>query len=127
MTCWLAQFEGGPCDGPTDRAHLVPKQRIRRELHGHDPELVERVVWHPSCWVHACRRHHADFDNRRFRVPRAALPGCVEVFARELDLGWSLDLDFGTPGVDVVSSPGSQACGGPGPNMEDAPSGASSF
>jgi hypothetical protein len=100
MTCWLARFGDGPCDGPMDRAHLVPRQRIRRQLHGQDPELVQRVIWHPSCWVWACRRHHGDFDNKRFAVPREALPECVEVFAAELGMLWSLEVDFDRqPGV----------------------------
>lgn len=92
--CWLAQFSDEPCDGPIDRAHLVPKQRIRRQLTGMEPELVERVVWHPSCWVYACRHHHANFDMKVLHVPRDRLPGCVEVFAAELDMVWSLQRDY---------------------------------
>lgn len=78
-----------------DRAHLLPKARLKRELRGQPAELVERAVWHPGVWVWACRRHHGDFDNHVFRVERSELPAGVEVFAEALGVGWMLDREFG--------------------------------
>lgn len=94
--CFLARFSDRPCDGPMDSAHVIPKQRIRRELKGEPRELVERVVWHPSVLILACRRHHGDLDvARSVRLTRADLPAAVEVFAEVMGLGWSLDRDYG--------------------------------
>lgn len=97
--CWFAHVLGedviGPCDGPLDRCHLIPKQRIKREIGQADPALTKRAIWHPSSWVDGCRRHHGNFDNRIFRVSRAQLPQDVELYATVMGLGWSLDHDFG--------------------------------
>jgi hypothetical protein len=90
MTCFFARFSDEPCDGPTDKAHLIPKQRIKREV-SDDP----RLVWHPSVWVHACRRHHADFDNHVFRIARSDLPAVTEAAAKVLGMEWSLVSDYG--------------------------------
>jgi hypothetical protein len=89
-SCWLATFSDKPCQGPMDRAHLIAKQRLKREVSG-DP----RLVWHPSLWVWACRRHHGDFDNRVLRVGRGDLPVGLEGAAEILGLGWMLDADYG--------------------------------
>lgn len=74
-----------------DKAHLIPKSRIKRELGTSD----QRLIWHPVLWVYACRRHHADFDNRVFRLARGDLPAGLEGAARVLGMEWSLDRDYG--------------------------------
>lgn len=90
--CWLARFAPEvPCDGPEDFAHLISKQRIKREV-SHD----QRIVWHPATFVRACRRHHGMLDvERTLRIPRSEIPAITEVFAREFGLEWSLDRDYG--------------------------------
>jgi hypothetical protein len=76
-----------------DRAHLIPKARIKRELR------IERewrpVVWDPRVLVKACRRHHADWDNRVFNIARGEVPQACEEYAEEYGLVWSLDRDYG--------------------------------
>jgi hypothetical protein len=95
--CWLARFNASvPCDGPMDKAHLLPKQRIKRQFAGSDPETLRAVIWHRSLWVPACRRHHGDFDNYVFRITREDLPEGLEYAAHVLGLGWSLDADYGS-------------------------------
>jgi hypothetical protein len=64
-----------------DRAHLLPKSRLKREV-GDSPEFV----WHPDVWVWGCRRHHSAFDAKQLRVQRRHLPKGVERFAEAL--GW---------------------------------------
>jgi hypothetical protein len=89
--CWLARFNPSvPCDGPMDRAHLLAKQSLKREVSA-DP----RLVWHPSLWVWACRRHHVDLDNHVFRIGRGDLPEATELAAEILGLGWLLDREYG--------------------------------
>jgi hypothetical protein len=90
--CWLARFAPDvPCDGPEDFAHLIGKQRIKREV-SHD----QRIVWHPATFVRACRRHHGMLDvERTLRIPRSEIPAITEAFAREFGLEWSLDRDYG--------------------------------
>jgi hypothetical protein len=52
--CWLARFAPEvPCDGPEDFAHLIAKQRIKREV-SHD----QRIVWHPATFVRAVLEAH---------------------------------------------------------------------
>ena len=101
--CWLAPFDpkGRPCDGPLDRAHLIPKQRIRKRLSAGGIVALEDqgpIVWHPAAWVCGCRLHHGNFDiARTIRVPRSAIPARTEAYASLLGLAWSLDHDYGRP------------------------------
>lgn len=94
LDCFFAQHSPHACDGPMDRAHLIAKQRIKRELRGQE-DLMDQAVWHPAVWVWACRRHHGDFDNKRMRFGRGDVPAQVEAYAEALGLTWSLDADFG--------------------------------
>lgn len=88
--CFFAVHSEKPCDGPMDRAHLLPKQRLRREV-SDDP----RLVWHPSVWVWGCRRHHAAFDARMLRLAREDVPEVTELAAKVLGMEWSLDQMYG--------------------------------
>lgn len=94
MNCWLAQFSEVPCDGQLVRAHLIPKQRIKREA-------TAAAVWDERVWVPACGGptgiggHHGMLDGRQLSVPRSALPEGLEAFAAKHGLSWSLDRDFG--------------------------------
>jgi hypothetical protein len=102
--CWLAQFSNVPCDGRLVKAHLISKQRIKRELRGHDDlgyDGLDLVLWDRRVWVPACGGlsglggHHGALDGRILSVPRSALPEGLEAFAAEYGLTWSLDRDFG--------------------------------
>ena len=104
-SCWFAEvfddpdiYEVGPCDGPMDRCHLIPKQRIKRELEGAPPMMVEEAVWHPSVWVSGCHRHHGNFDARMIRVMRSQLPPAVEHFAEVFEMEYFLTRDYGSRG-----------------------------
>lgn len=88
MTCWLKAWMPGPCDGPIDRCHLIPKQRLKRECPAVD-------VWAPAWWVNGCRHHHANFDNWVTRIPRSAVPAVTEKAAVDAGIVWSLDRDYG--------------------------------
>lgn len=92
MICWLHMHGSGdlgPCDGRWDRAHLIPRQLMRREG-------LEHLIPDRRTWVPACRRHHGMLDfSRTLRIARAELPVAVETFAEEHDLGWFLDREYG--------------------------------
>lgn len=115
--CFLAQHGNGDCSGPMDRAHLMSKSFIKRQfphgaLLGPDNYFLpvsrtpgqevagyvfiptSRLVWDERLWVHACRHHHADWDNCRYTVPRSALPASFIEFAERLGLTARLDHDF---------------------------------
>ena len=93
MRCYFAQYDSKPCsfrdDGRPDRAHLIPKQRMRIT------NLPDGVVWDSRVWVPACRAHHHRFDMRFFNLKRDQLPPAIEDFAAEHRLVWSLRRDYG--------------------------------
>lgn len=95
VSCFLRQhgvYERGempPCDGWLRRVHLIPRQLLKREG---APQWDDRV------WVWACGGptgiggHHGMLDSARtLRIPRAAIPGELEVFAVEHGLAHVLD------------------------------------
>lgn len=126
--CFLAPFAKGACWGPTDRAHLIPKQVIKRQFPfgamrrvdtgevcaqrrnedfaalgvTWEPVAMKHVIWDDRVWVHACRRHHGDFDNYRIRLWRADLPQSVFEFAAQYGLSWRLERDFPGPVTDLT-------------------------
>lgn len=115
--CFFAGVRGvGPCEGRLVRAHLIPKQVIRREVvtlrsgstYGRWPvdtaqraELA-RILWDervivPCCGgITGCSGHHGALDTARtLRIARAELPEGVESFAAEYGLLWWLDREYG--------------------------------
>jgi hypothetical protein len=100
VTCFLAQFSDKPCEGRLIRAHLIPKQVIRRELRIGYAWTV--VADDPRCWCWACggalgpSGHHGMLDySRTLRIPREALPVGLEEFAAEYGLLWWLEREYG--------------------------------
>lgn len=111
----------GPCDGALVRAHLVPRQLLKKSFpHG---VLLEHGTWrranryedryelpHRSAgalaldersWVLCCGGpmgnggHHGQLDvSRRLRLSHDQLPATVIEFANELGLGWYLDRTY---------------------------------
>lgn len=85
----------GQCLGCIDFCHLIPKQRIKRELrHVHDWDTLQLIVWDPRVTVPGCRKHHGELDNYIHRLRRDELPPFVWDYAREHNLEWSLERDF---------------------------------
>jgi hypothetical protein len=120
--CWVAERlpGAGPCDGRLVRAHLIPAQRVRREVisarlaagaHSGWPSTVAeraelaKIVWDERVFVPICGGamgqggHHGMLDGRQLKVVRSMLPAAVEDFAREFGLVWSLDRDYGVAGA----------------------------
>ncbi len=94
-SCWLARFSSVPCEGRLIRAHLIPRQLLRREGHG-------GMVDDPRTWVWSCGGamgvggHHGMLDySRRLRVPFEALPAGVVEIAEELGLSWWVAREYG--------------------------------
>lgn len=118
-TCF---FQGqGPCDGALIRAHLIPRQLLRREFpHG---VLLEDGAWRKATryedryelphrnttdlcndvrsWVPCCggpqgnAGHHGQLDHSRvLRIARDELPAAVEEFAAELGLTWFIERTY---------------------------------
>lgn len=88
--CWLAQFATTSCEGRMDKAHLLPKSRLKKE------HVPAEALWDPRVWVPACRKHHSAFDvARTLRVPRSALPVGLVRYAEDHGVGWLVDRDFG--------------------------------
>lgn len=79
----------GDCEGRLDRAHLIPKQRMRIR------NMDKDILWDPRCWVPMCRKHHTAFDHHFINLRRKDLPIGVEQFAAEHKLEWSLTRDYG--------------------------------
>lgn len=93
--CWLAQFDpkSQPCAGRMERAHLVEKQRLRKEGYA---ELIPD----PRTWRPACRLHHTMLDHfRGLVVPREALPPELETLCERIGLDWYLERKYGEKAV----------------------------
>jgi hypothetical protein len=101
MSCWLAQFTDVPCHGRLVKAHLIPAQRIKRELPSMPRRERDDIVWDQRVWVPMCggltglSGQHGMMDSKQILVPRSRLPEGLEAFAVEYGLVWSLDRDFG--------------------------------
>lgn len=112
--CWFARALGpsiGPCDGRLVQAHLLPKEKLRREvLPRFDAQTrssiptraaLSKILWDPRIIVMACGGpmgnggHHGRFDSWALSVPREKLPVSVLEFARENGLEWMIDWRFG--------------------------------
>ncbi len=121
--CFVAGWPGaGPCDGRLVRAHLIPRQCIKREVRygivrengrwrplgryedrydlAHVP--VGELVNDPRTWVPMCGgicgngAHHGMLDHsRKLRIPRSALPAGLEEFAAETGLTFWLEREYG--------------------------------
>lgn len=114
LQCFFHGWPGaGECDGQLIRAHLIPRQVLRREARalvvrearaagkpaGLAVTLMEpyvaRLIEDPRSWVPCCGGptgiggHHGQLDHSRtLRIPFDALPyGFIE-FCEELGLGW---------------------------------------
>jgi hypothetical protein len=88
-TCFLAQFTDTECAGRLEKAHLIEKQRLRKEG-------LSEHMWAPEVWRPACKRHHFMLDAYRgLVVPRSLLPVETELFADRHGLGWYLDRKYG--------------------------------
>lgn len=88
-TCWLATFSTQPCDlgawGRLQRAHLVPKQRLRNAgLSDMD------ILWDARCWRWACERHHRMLDeSKTIRLSLEDYPPEFIDYATEHGLFWA--------------------------------------
>ena len=95
--CWLAQFRPDvPCEGELIRAHLIPRQLLKREG-------KKELIADPRTTVWACggpmgnAGHHGMLDySRTLRVPRSALPPELEDVCRDAGLSWWLDREYGS-------------------------------
>lgn len=123
--CFFAGWpDAGPCDGALIRAHLVPRQLLKRDFPW-GVVLAEDGRWYrrfrgesrpeasrfrslkalcddPRSFVACCGGpmgpggHHGMLDqSRTLRIPREQLPAAVEEFAAELGLVWWLDREYG--------------------------------
>jgi hypothetical protein len=101
VNCWLAAHavaETPPmpaCHGRLIKAHLIPRQLLKREGSA-------KAVEDPRSWVWACggpmgnAGHHGMLDTARtLRIPRDRLPEALEELASELGLGWWLSRTYG--------------------------------
>jgi hypothetical protein len=117
--CFFA--DRGPCDGQPVRAHLIPRQLLKREFpHGvildgeHWRRLdrgedrydlqhrsLQQLVDDPRSWVPMCGGptgiggHHGQFDGLTLRILRGQLPAPFVEFCAEVDLSWYIDRQYG--------------------------------
>jgi hypothetical protein len=103
-SCWFEYL--GNCDGRLVKAHLIPKQRIKRELgyfggKGGYPVAVADAVWDERCWTWMCGGptgiggHHGAFDAKQIRIQPWGLPPSLLEYAQEYGLEWCLERDYG--------------------------------
>jgi hypothetical protein len=93
--CWFASLpDAGPCDGRLVKAHLIPRQLLKRE--GRADLIDDPRTWVPGCGgITGCSGHHGMLDySRTLRIPRSLLPAAVEEVAEEAGLGWWIDRTY---------------------------------
>ena len=98
IECFLAAFTDTPCGGRMERAHLIPKQLIRRELRtlGIPRDEITAAVWDERAWRPACRYHHRHMDMvRDLRIPREGIPADTEQYAAQYGIEWWLTREYG--------------------------------
>jgi hypothetical protein len=89
VECFFARQPGaGACDGQLIRAHLVPRQLLKREGHA-------GLVDDPRTWVPCCGGptgiggHHGQLDySRKLRIPPYRLPAEFVALMTDIGLGW---------------------------------------
>jgi hypothetical protein len=114
-------FDGqGSCDGALIRAHLIPRQLLRREFphgalfddgrwrkatryedrydlpHRNTTDLINDTrTWVPCCGgPQGNAGHHGQLDGCKLRIERHQLPSAVEEFATELGLTWFIERQY---------------------------------
>jgi hypothetical protein len=93
-SCQLARFSDKPCRGRLIRAHLIPRNLLRRN------GLAE-LIDDPRTYVVACggpmgnSGHHGEFDALTLKVPRWAIPLGTEQLAHDVGLDWFLERRYG--------------------------------
>jgi hypothetical protein len=114
--CWVKenQLDDRPCDGQLVRAHLIPKQRTKKQFqraggawHKFNDKNhafwvpLDELLWAPASYRWVCGGpmgqggHHGRIDGRQIRVPRSVIPVETEEWAERFGLAWSLDHDYG--------------------------------
>lgn len=106
--CWLAQHDKRhqPCEGPLERAHLIPRQRVEKALgalfdwgaQGTENwnlivDLIQLAAWDPRNGCIACQLHHRRFDSHatpELVVPLSSTPGHLAQFV----VDWGLEGPF---------------------------------
>lgn len=90
---WAAAVRGKKCcrcNGRADQGHhAIPKRRLA------DAGLHE-YVWDLRNLVPLCTRCHERHETATERLWRKRLPALVEEFAKEVEMEWSLDRDYGS-------------------------------
>jgi hypothetical protein len=93
--CFFAHLGG--CEGRLVKAHLVPKQTLKRELHL-DKTFPNPLtpIWDSRCWRWMCggwgygsSGHHGAYDAYQIRLH--AWPEDFLEFLREYDIEWMAD------------------------------------
>lgn len=79
--CWFRQL--GDCDGRIQRAHLIPKQRLKRAGVRADDD-----VWDQRVVVPACARHHTLFDMKFIHLEETDYPETLQQYAGEHGFAW---------------------------------------
>lgn len=119
MGCFFA--DRSSCDGYLIRAHLIPRQLIKREFpygalfddgrwrratryedrydlaHRTVDELInDERTWVPCCGgLQGNSGHHGQLDHSRtLRITREQLPAMVRHFAEELRLTWWIEREY---------------------------------
>lgn len=94
----LMAGRGPACSGSLDAHHVTPKRALHRyartlEL---DRESTASLLWDPNNGVAVCRRHHAEHETARRRIPRDLLPDRALAFARALELDYLIERTYPT-------------------------------
>lgn len=90
LGCYLRRLGYKTCNGRLDRAHLIPKQRMKKA-----GITDQDVIWDPRVWRWVCRAHHHALDMKFIHLTEDQYPPEVGEWADEhgfyfanVEAGW---------------------------------------
>lgn len=78
LGCYLRRLGYQTCNGRLQRAHMIPKQRIKQA------GITDLdVIWDERVWRHVCSAHHHALDMKFIYLTEAEYPESVGEWAAE--------------------------------------------
>ncbi|MGH2761416.1 MAG: hypothetical protein ACRDLD_02360 [Thermoleophilaceae bacterium] len=87
LLCALGRMGFAGCEGRLQRAHWVPRQRLKHaaQTRKWSAERLAEALWDRRAWDWVCSRHHHLLDQRVIRLQEDQYPEGLREFCAEVD------------------------------------------